>query len=203
MCLGVGAPIGDRECRGARCQKTIRKMQSGPEWCAIYRKKAGVQTWTGIAMINRSIKKLDDPFGELDGPGHLMEDNEFISEMQQYDGSTPIAKSVDTWDGASLTANDTEKSDFHAEPPFVTESDAWHIRSDDRVKVAVRGQKLDHNDVPCHTLERVWMHVVSVTIFGTVTAVPLSQLKWSPIGPHEPVYFHAEGVIGRKSGNNW
>jgi hypothetical protein len=180
-------------------------MATGSDWKALYRNNSGVQTWTGIAAsTDRStFKKLDDPSGELDGPGHVMENNEFISEMQQYDGSTPVAKPVDVWPGATLAANDSEKANFHAEPPFVTDSGVWHIRSDDRVKVAIRGEKLDQEGVLCPTRERIWMHVVSVTVFGVVTAVPLSQLKWSPVGPHEPVSFHGGGVFGLKRGSNW
>jgi hypothetical protein len=177
----------------------------GADWRPVYRKKSGVSTWTGItASPDRStFKKLDDPRGELDGPGHAMDPNEFVSEMQQYDGSHPIAKPVDVWDGAPLAENDSEKSNFQAEPPFVTDSGVWHIRSDDRVKVAIRGEKLNEEGVSYATRERVWMHVVSVTVFGVVTAVPLSQLKWSPVGPHEPVFFHGDAVFGLKRGSNW
>ena len=185
--------------KGAPTQKTESEAKMT---LALYRNHAGISTWTGIARDGDTLKKLDDPSGDLDGPGHVMEPNEFISEMQQYDGSTPIAKPIVTWEGVELVADDSERSDFDAEPPFIV-SKVVQIRSDDRVKVAVRDEKRDSNGVMCLTRERVWMHVVSVTIFGVVTAVPLSQLKWSPIGPHAPVYFHADAVIGRKSGKNW
>ena len=47
------------------------------------------------------------------------------------------------------------------------------------------------------------MSVLSVTVFGTVTGQPLSQLQGSDIGPGELIIFPLTAVIGVVRGPNW
>jgi hypothetical protein len=53
------------------------------------------------------------------------------------------------------------------------------------------------------TRESAWYHVISVTPCGKMTAMPQVQLKWSPIGPHQPVLFNADCVLAMERGEHW
>jgi hypothetical protein len=187
---------GARGCTGCSARATDKHRM------ALYRKRDGEERLTGVAQAGlKRFIKLDDPYGDLSGPGHEMCANEFISEMQQYDGSTPTAKPINVrrLDHEPFEQPDKEVADFDAAPPLCDMKGVWAVRSDDLVKIAVKGEDAAHRP----TLERFWVHIVSVTVFGVVTGMPCSRLFWSPVGPDEPVFFDAVAVIGMKRGKHW
>ena len=53
------------------------------------------------------------------------------------------------------------------------------------------------------TVERFWVDVSSVTVFGTVTGMPLSQLYWAPVRPGVLVFFSSKAIIGMNRGPHW
>jgi hypothetical protein len=67
-----GVPPAGRACG---CGSATSRM-------ATYRDLDGESTFTGIAQVGDQSYKLDDPNGELDGPGHAMDQDEWISESK-------------------------------------------------------------------------------------------------------------------------
>jgi len=53
----------------------------------MYRTKNGTEWFMGIVLYEPGdrLVKLDNNSGELDGPGHEMNDGEFLSECFHYD----------------------------------------------------------------------------------------------------------------------
>lgn len=78
----------------ATCCGKYRCTCEGP--FALYRKRADVSVFTGIVTRDKqSFLKLDDPKGQLDGQGHVMEHVEFAATMSCFDDSSlPSAKHV-------------------------------------------------------------------------------------------------------------
>ena len=163
--------------------------------------------------------KLDDPFGDLDGPGHTMTSVEFLSEMALYDGSKNIrfqqrvncklcpCKHMST---SEVCFFDEYYSNPDFDPvvhyPFekVGQRIIAHVRADDSVVLTVRGSTTDPNtSKKTKTAERFWAHVLSVTPDGRVTAVPKSTLHWAPVSPDNPIVFPIEAVLARVDGRYW
>jgi hypothetical protein len=111
-----------------------------------------------------------------------------------------LIEGVGSWDAGGLL-----------EGPVGTHSPGrWKIRSGDQVKIAANSGNAECTH--CHSalhsaltapLERFWVDVLSVTVFGIVTGVPLSQLHFSEIGPNQLVYFSWKSVIGVVHGQFW
>ena len=78
-----------------------------------------------------------------------------------------------------------------------------NFRSDDLVLVVTVGERVCEDGCVAVTRESAWYQVISVTLCGKVTAIPTVQLKWSPIGPHEPVLFDVDSVLAMKRGQHW
>eukprot|EP00966_Prymnesium_polylepis_P060341 1400291-Prymnesium_polylepis.1 len=180
---------------------------------------AGVRTFTGIVkkgqLLPDDLFKLDDPRGPLDGPGHVMHQNEFLAEMSMYDGSESLrcqkhapAENMEhkPVEETRLVSRMTE-APIDVIFPFERRSDGSlraHVRSDDVVAISVVcNRNALAEEEPTFYRERFWALVVAITSGGVVVAAPRSQLKWMPIGPHAPIYFDASAVIAVKHGCNW
>ncbi len=179
----------------------------------------GVSTFTGIVSRGgNEFFKLNNPRGELDGPGHAMSANEFLSEMAMYDGSEhnriqvemPVLDMRGEADRERFLPDKENGLAYDVAFPWSIRSDGSifaHVRSGDTVRVVnvgtITGKCENGHEYTIPTTERFWLYVVSVTAGGTIIAIPASQLKWSPFGPHAPVYFDATAVVCVRHGEHW
>ena len=153
---------------------------------ALYRKNVdGQSVFTGMVCppggdISTETVRLDDTWGNLDGPGHVVTPCEFLTHMSFYHDSTlshkPVVpnglliptKAAQYWDGDNTIPMD--------------ESD---VRAGDQVRVACQ------DTLPCGqpARERFWINVHAVvpkppTIIGSVE----EPLYWLPApGTTEPL----------------
>ena len=175
---------------------------------ALYRFLNGKDMFTGIVGLSDKVfLKLDNPRGPLDGPGHIMEDVEFISEMSEYDGSTNRAKPLlNVLNGMAHIKPDTTLDVF---APHVENADGTvNVRARDVVKIAALGKQAKQPDDSCKCctkpmVERFYVDVVAVTCYGMILGFPQMPLYYSPIGPNNFISFPVEGVIGVRKGINW
>ena len=177
---------------------------------ALYRKMDGVSVFTGFVKRGDNFFKLHDVWGDLDGDAHEATPPEFLSQMALYDGSEDkrYQKPIPTISVASK-----DESILHGKCldgvdelfPFEESEKGIRakFRADDLVLVVAVGERVCGDGCVAVTLESAWYHVISVTPCGKVTAMPTVQLKWSPIGPHEPVLFDADCVLAMKRGQHW
>eukprot|EP00966_Prymnesium_polylepis_P226000 5227479-Prymnesium_polylepis.1 len=179
---------------------------------ALYRKLNGVSVFTGFVDRNGTICRLHDVSGDIDdGDAHEATPQEFLLQMALYDGSEenrvqkeiPVVSVADKDEAILEGKVFGDGVEFF---PFATSHTSGVLakfRADDRVMVVVYGERVCKHGSPVPTRESFWCHVVSVSPQGKVTAVPTVQLKWSPIGPHEPVLFDAACVLAMKHGQYW
>lgn len=137
---------------------------------ALYRTDAeGKSVFTGMACprdgnIDTDTVRLDDTWGDLDGPGHVVFPNEFFSQMSFYADSTlPIKPMVP----AGLLSP-TEAAQYWPGDD-IPPTDESEVRAGDTVRIACM------DVLPCGrpARERFWIDVHSVvpvppTIIGTV-----------------------------------
>jgi hypothetical protein len=211
-----------KDCKEKQCDKQIG-IKRFPK--AAYRNCRGKNTFTGIVLVSEDmdIIKLDDPNGELDGPGHVMYDPEFMSEMCHYDGeegcpsheSRDQLKSVDLFDffhetNAECRPNfpDSQDEEFdikypHGLPGGGAHGNIQQVRSGDRVKVVAHGL-IDGEKF----FERFWVFVHPVTATlpdGTniVTRTANCNLNGVDLNKDEMLSFPVTCVLGVKHGINW
>ena len=179
----------------------------------MYRKANGTEWFMGIVcyQVNLDMVKLDDPAGELDSPGHFMDDNEFFTECFHYDSFSqhqaipPIkTEGFDLVDFAHKPPDypDPEEARFdrkypHGVPPPRNRRHIGptpHIRRGDRVRVV--SSRSSH--------ERFWVKVWSVTAFGMVTGHVIDKLEYETgIEQGNLIAFKACKVLGVEHGENW
>ena len=167
---------------------------SSPFPNAMDRHKGETEWFMGIVTNPATLDmvKLDDPTGELDGPGHIMDDNEFFTECYHYDPSIErnnippiktdrfhLADFTDKPDNNVYTGNVNVIFDQkypHGTPPPNHRRHIGRIpqvRHGDRVQVVLI-QKTTVGGLPTIIVKQVWVKVWSVTAFDMVTGHVIS-----------------------------
>ena len=185
---------------------------------AMYRVMNGRSVFMGIVQrgVPNALVKLDDPRGELDGPGHVMCETEFLAECALYDDSSlprtlevePVCM-INKIPAAERILPPAEARDAFF--PFDHRADGTlvaRVRSDDRVYV-LHEYLVETTDDRGETAaaprrESFWCHVISVTTATDsplITAVPTCDLDW--IDPGEPIVFKACCVLAMRKGEHW
>ena len=187
----------------------------------MWRDMDGESVFTGI-VVHKSgdgqvFKKLDDPRGELDGPGHDMEESELLSQLALYDNSIieRVQSSVDVCGYAGkqddLHVDDLPFFDWYMErlgqtgfgPIDFFPHEVTRLRADDLIVLKANGTGVDPGGQVVPAVERFWAHVVSVTPCGKITAVPRANLMWSSVGMDKPILVPIEAVIAVQHGMYW
>jgi len=208
-----------------------RAASEGLEIAALWRARNGRDTFMGIVQLPTAegppteLFKLDDPKGDLEGPGHVMMDEEFLTECAHYDNPPsgvefmylpllnrncfcPMKKrdegvfrrnhavGVLTFGDKPEDFTDSEDDDFDVKFPT-------QVRAGDMVKVVAAGITFVHEH-PAPFMERFWIHVTSVTSFGIITGQTGNTLHSCDISPETGyLAFHFSAVLGVCHGEHW
>lgn len=226
-------PLG---CSDPDCHR-CRAASEGLQIAALWRARNGKDTFMGIVQLpfydvdaDPVFFKLDDPKGDLEGPGHEMSTDEFLTECMHYDNFSAgleftllplmrpnnILAPVKLVDHLALHANGgVGVVSFKSKPQDFTDSqdDEFQekypdaVRAGDTVKIVACGlyeSDDEEEDGPNPFLERFWVDVISVTSFGMVTGVSCNDLKYCNISQETGLLaFHKSAVLGVKHGRNW
>lgn len=186
---------------------------NGPPY-ALYRKVDGRETFMGIASLDETmmnLRKLDDPNGELDGPGHIMEAEEFVTEGIHYDSASgaPSLKlkaelkqvTLMNFQDCPQDFSDKAEEKFDIKYPHGTSvpGNRWkvpQVRAYDTVKVMA----FCMNGL---LTERFWVTVSSVTVSGMVTGHCNNNLNTRPIKEGDLLAFPVTHVLGVIHGPYW
>lgn len=197
-----------------RHNKTCACVDCGAvgEPMAMWRKYKGKEIFMGIVHLPRDeddddaaplkLVKLNDPEGELDGPGHLMDDGEFLTECHHY--NPPSERKLDIKENLGLmdfsskpsAFYDSQEGEFHVKYPFGTRIP--QVRNGDSVRVVKTGKI---HGIPF--VERFWVQVLSLTSFGVVTGISMNTLNSMDVKEDDLVAFPITCVVGMKQGQHW
>ena len=189
---------------------------------AMYRSMNGNSVFTGFVNLNNGkpteerVFKLDDPTGALDGPGHIADPTEFLSQMALYDDG-PTQHQVEIACRAfpdkhnNMTPQEWAHLDSYmehlGEPNYPVihffPDDSSSIRADDRILMTALGEGVDRQGKKCPAHERFWADVLSITPCGKITAISMNTLKWSAVAKHDPILVRVENVIASSHGEHW
>ena len=218
----VAPPTTNNHCAGVAgcpCPHHHQHSPSSPQ--AMYRttRPGGDEWFMGIVSYNGSqrLVKLNDPAGELDSPGHDMEDLEFLTECFHYGGSTYPAEfpplqmdGLFLRDFADKPADyvDSQQDDFDLKYPHGISNThrrrhvgpTPQIRNGDRVRLMAQ-REIFPGMPPAR--ERFWAQVISLTAFGMVTAICCNDLNSIDVRDDDFIAFPVTRIIGVKHGENW
>lgn len=225
------------DCEDPDCH-ACRAARDGLELAAMWRKWHGKEIFMGIVRLPTSeytadgppmdLFKLNDHNGELDGPGHAMTDEEFLTECAHYDNSSfdsPIQYLPLLDMRTFLPINSSQMECFQSNgaigvlsfrgmnPQDFTDSQdeefsvkfpkQLQVRAGDTVKIAAAGFTASQGQLAPFR-ERFWVHVVSVTRFGIITGTSANELNSCGISPESGyIAFHSTAVIGVCHGEHW
>ena len=185
----------------------------------LWRHMDGEHVFTGIVTNKHGssgvFKKLDDPRDELDGPGHMMEESEILSQFSLYDNSS-INRAQKTIDVCSFAGKELDFGDINFFDKYMEKlgspgyeaieffpHDVTRVRADDRILLKANGSGVDPTGVSVPAVERFFAHVVSITPCGKITAVPCARLLWAAVTPKTPILVPLEAVMAVKRGGYW
>jgi hypothetical protein len=172
----------------------------------------------GGAERARAFFKLDDPRGELDGPGHFMCIQEAMTEMSCYDGSPQSGPRSIADDVICVASKNQAFIDGllptdpifteHYEEFFPFELDEKYgvvarVRSGDKVGIAYAvGAGLAC--CPPRKAERFDLDVICVLSNGLICATPMHALGANPdIKEGDVLCFGAQCVLAVKHDDHW
>ena len=221
-------------CKDANCHG-CRAAREGLELAAFWRPRNGKDTFMGIVRhpttdmdASPIFIKLDDPKGELEGPGHVMTDMEFMTECSHYDHATgsiafmylpcmrrdSIAELINEEDMEAFQRNHAVGVlSFHDKPEDFTDVEDDHfdekyppivgVRAGDRVKIVAAGLMVMQKGMAPFR-ERFWVHVTSVTSFGMITGITPNELHGCNISEETGfLSFDISAVLGVMKGEHW
>lgn len=193
---------------------------------AMWRKKSGTEWFMGIVCYDggNRLVKLDRPSGELDGPGHEMDDGEFMSECFHYDSFVLRHSEFERQVGLPPKMDGLNLTDFAGKPQYFTDQEDHRftvkyphgvappanrrrtvgptpqIRNGDRVKVVSVGITV-RGGFPYR--ERFWVQVLSVTATGMVTGYCRNKLNSGIAQEDELIAFPVTRVLGVIHEDRW